>query len=179
MASKGSFRMKGKPAFNKKIVTLVGVGIILAGAVAANLLLGDKARGGTLGGASEPEGGAVSASAGATGFFESFRTQRDTTREKEIAYIDTIIAAGADEETMAEAQQQKLAIVDSMEKEMTVESLLRAKGFTDAAVTLHTGSVNVIVKAEQLSDEQVAQVLDIVIRETGESAENIKLTTSQ
>jgi len=171
--------MNGKPNLNKKIVTLVGVGLILAGAVTANLLIGNKARGGALEGATDPDNDAVSASAGAASFFESFRSERDQTRAKEIAYIDTIIVSEADEETMAEAQQQKLAIVDGMEKEMTVESLLRAKGFSDAAVTLHTGSVNVILKAEQLTDEQVAQVLDIVIRETGENAENIKLTTSQ
>ena len=66
-----------------------------------------------------------------------------------------------------------------MEKELTVESLLKAKGFSDAAVTLHAGSVNVILSAESLTDEQVAQVLDIVMRETGEGAENIKVTTAQ
>lgn len=55
-----------------------------------------------------------------------------------------------------------------MEKELTVESLLKAKGFADAAVTLHSGAVNVILSAESLSEEQVAQVLDIVMRETGE-----------
>ena len=113
------------------------------------------------------------------GFFESFRNERNTARSQEIAYIDTIIEQGADAETMADAQQQKLSIVDGMEKEMTIESLLKAKGFTDAAVTLHTGSVNVILSAESLTDEQVAQVLDIVMRETGEGAENIKVTTAQ
>ena len=30
-----------------------------------------------------------------------------------------------------------------------------------------------------LTDEQVAQILDIVMRETGEGAENIKVTTAQ
>ena len=66
-----------------------------------------------------------------------------------------------------------------MEKELTVESLLKAKGFADAAVTLHRGAVNVILSAESLTEEQVAQVLDIVMRETGEPAENVKVTTAQ
>ena len=46
-------------------------------------------------------------------------------------------------------------------------------------MTLHAGSVNVILSAESLTHEQVAQVLDIVMRETGEGAENIKVTTAQ
>ena len=90
-----------------------------------------------------------------------------------------IVEQGADAETLADAQQQKLNIVNFMEKELTVESLLKAKGFNDAAVTLHAGSVNVILSTESLTDEQVAQILDIVMRETGEGAENIKVTTAQ
>ena len=70
---------------------------------------------------------------------------------------------------------QKLALVNNMEKEFTIESLIRAKGFRDAAVTFHGGSVNVVVDCETLTDEQVAQILDIVQRETGESAENVKV----
>ena len=35
--------------------------------------------------------------------------------------------------------------------------------------------MNVVVDCEMLTDEQVAQILDIVQRETGESAENVKV----
>ena len=104
---------------------------------------------------------------------------RDDTRQKEIEYLDAVIEQGADQETLADAQQQKLDIVNNMEKELTVESLLKAKGFADAAVTLHSGAVNVILSAESLSEEQVAQVLDIVMRETGEPADSVKVTTAQ
>lgn len=79
-----------------------------------------------------PGGDEDAVSTGATGtagFFASFRSDRDTTREQEIEYLDAIIEQGADQETLADAQQQKLDIVDSMEKELTVESLLKAKGF--------------------------------------------------
>ena len=39
--------------------------------------------------------------------------------------------------------------------------------------------MNVILSAESLTEEQVAQVLDIVMRETGEPAESVKVTTAQ
>ena len=32
---------------------------------------------------------------------------------------------------------------------------------------------------DALTDEQVAQILDIVLRQTGETAENIKVSTAQ
>lgn len=163
---------------NGRLWTLCGVALILVGAVAVNLIVNrDKAADADSVQASAQTG--QPAATAQKGFFESFRMERDETREQEIAYIDTIIVQGADAETMADAQQQKLAIVDAMEKEMTIESLLRAKGFADAAVTLHAGAVNVVLQAETLSPEQVAQVLDIIVRETGEKTDNIKITTAQ
>ena len=111
-------------------------------------------------------------------YFGSFRQERSDTRALEIEYLDEVIAtSGSDAETLADAQEQKLALVENMETELTVESLIKAKGFHDAAVTFHAGSVNVIVDSEALDDSQVAQILDIVMRETGESADNIKIQT--
>ena len=166
---------------NKKVATLCGVALLLVGAIVANQLVKSGEDEGKDAVAANAEAVSETVSGGVVqaGFFESFRKERDSTRAQEIAYIDTIIEQGADAETMADAQQQKLSIVDGMEKEMTIESLLRAKGFSDAAVTLHAGSVNVILSSEELVDEQVAQVLDIIVRETGEPAENIKITTAQ
>ena len=50
------------------------------------------------------------------------------------------------------------------------------KGFNDSAVTFHYGSVNVIIDCDELTTEQIAQILDIVRRETGEPAGNIKVS---
>ena len=99
-------------------------------------------------------------------------------RATEIEYLDEVIAVSySDAETLADAQAQKMALVENMEAEFTIENLLRAKGFADAAVTFHKGSVNVVVDSPALSSEQVAQILDIVKRETGESADNIKIVS--
>lgn len=113
-------------------------------------------------------------------YYDSFKSDRDAVRSEEIAYLDEVIAVSAtDAETLADAQQQKLALIDNMEKELIIESLITAKGFANAAVLFHSGSVNVVVDAETLSAEQVAQILDIVQRETGESAANIRVLPNQ
>lgn len=162
----------------RKVMTLAGVMVLLIGAVAVNIVSKAKQKA-ALEAESTAAAETASSAAVTLSYFDSFRRERDETREAEIGYIDTIIEQGADAETMADAQSEKLSIVNSMEKEMTMESLLKAKGFSDAAITLHEGSVNVVLSAETLTDEQVAQVLDIIIRESGEKAENIKITTTQ
>ena len=167
--------------WNKKAWTLLGVALLLCGAIVANFVIGSRpADEGEPVSAQNGDPDAVSTGAtGANGFCASFRLDRDTPRQTEIEYLAAIIEQGADQETLADAQQQKLDIVNNMEKELTVESLLKAKGFKDAAVTLHSGAVNVILSAESLTEEQVAQVLDIVMRETGEPADSVKVTTAQ
>ena len=64
-----------------------------------------------------------------------------------------------------------------MEKELLIEGLLKAKGFEDAVITISDAAVNVIVKQKDLTKQQVAQVLEIVLREAGDiSAENVKIS---
>lgn len=168
-------------AFIKKYAVLLVVALLLAGAIYVNVRLNSGAEAGGMEQAAlgDGEGGepALQTEAG-TDYFESFRTERDAVRTAEIEYLDEVIAVSYnDAETLADAQEQKLALVENMEAEFTIESLLKAKGFADAAVTFHKGSVNVVVDCEELTQEKVAQVLDIVKRETGESADNIKIIT--
>ena len=109
-------------------------------------------------------------------YFEDYKANRQNVRDTEIAYLDSIISnAQSDVDTVKDAQNQKIEIVRSMESELTIEGLLIASGFSDAIVTVHTGSVNVVIKADEISKEQAAKILEIVQDETGEAAQNIKI----
>lgn len=160
---------------NRRTMTLFGVGLLLLAAVAANVIMNRNEQ------KTAAANAAVSVSApGAQGsFFDIYRSERDSVRTQELAYLDAIVAQGGDEATLSEAQKQKMTLVGCMESELNTENLIRAKGFQEVIVSMHNGSVNVIVDADALTDEQVAQILDIVLRETGETAENIKVSTAQ
>ncbi len=161
---------------NRRTMTLCGVGLLLLAAVAANVVMNRNEER-----MAREQTAAVSVSApGAQGsFFDMYRSERDSVRTQELAYLDAIVAQGGDETTLSDAQRQKMTLVSCMESELNTENLIRAKGFEEVIVSMHNGSVNVIVDADALTDEQVAQILDIVLRETGETAENIKVSTAQ
>ena len=161
---------------NRRTMTLLGVSLLLLAAVAANVIMNRNEQR-----TAQASTAAVSVSApGAQGsFFDMYRSERDSVRTQELAYLDAIVAQGGDEATLSEAQKQKMTMVGCMESELNTENLIRAKGFEEVIVSMHNGSVNVIVDADALTDEQVAQILDIVLRETGETAENIKVSTAQ
>lgn len=109
-------------------------------------------------------------------FFKDYRSERNSVRAQEVAYLDSIIQNTATkQETLDEAQARKLELTDMMEKEVTVEGLLRAKGFSQAIVTLSPESVNVVVADASVTSQQAAQILQIVQNETGQPAQNVKI----
>ena len=168
-----------KKWLNKRVLTAVGLCLLLAAAVVTNILVNKKkTEPASLGQPEQTQAVSASAHVQNANFFAAYREERDNVRTQELAYLDAIVAQGGDAETLSDAQKQKMELVNAMETELTVENLVRAKGFSDVIVSLHKGNVNVVVGAETLSDEQVAQILDIVLRETGKTAENVKISTT-
>lgn len=109
-----------------------------------------------------------------TTFFTSYRDERTNTRAQEILYLDDIIAsANSDETTIASAQEKKLGLVDTMEVELTLEGLIKAKGFSDCVVTISSENVNVVVMDTELTVEEAAQILDIIVAQTDYTASNV------
>ena len=166
---------------NKRVLTTVGLCLLLIAAIVTNVLVNkgkDRAQETNVPKSSGVTQVTAQNGPANTNFFASYREERDSVRTQELAYLDAIVAQGADKETLSDAQQQKMELVNAMETELTVENLVRAKGFSDVIVSIHKGNVNVIVGTDSLNDEQVAQILDIVLRETGKSAENVKISTT-
>jgi len=109
-------------------------------------------------------------------FFASYRSERNSVRAQEVAYLDSIIQnRSTEKDVLSQAQTRKLEITRRMEQEVTVEGLLRAKGFSDAIVTLSDSTVNVVVSDAVLTEAQAAQILQIVMDETNMTAQNVKI----
>ena len=186
-------------SIKRKTIIMASLVVLLVIAGYLNVRFGDKADGGTEASNTADNGGIVltqttgegdttsvnanvdtaedaSDAAVSASYYATFKTEREASRNQQIEYLDGIIAdSNTDAETLKQAQNQKLELTESMEKEVTVEGLLKAKGFDDAVVTIHEGSVNVVVKDGELTDAKVAQILDIVCRETQEAPENVKI----
>lgn len=60
---------------------------------------------------------------------------------------------------------------------MIAENLVVAKGFEDIVIFANENSVSVIIKAEELQPEQIAQIQNIVSRELEVGAELINIST--
>jgi stage III sporulation protein AH len=163
----------------KKYLLLTGLIVVLVAVGYINFALGNGAGKNVAAATPEIEGALQAddvAVISSQDYFEDYKANRANVRDTEVAYLDSIISnSNSDAETVKDAQDQKIEIVRSMESELTIEGLLVASGFSDAIVTVQEGSVNVVIKAAEISKEQAAKILEIVKDETGEPAQNIKI----
>ena len=110
------------------------------------------------------------------GYFQTYRTTRESTRDQEMLYYDAIIAnETSTEDAVKNAEKSKLALITQMEKELVVEGLIKAKGFEDCVVTISDVNVNAVVKADELTSTEVAQIVAVIQSQLNTSIENIKI----
>ena len=74
------------------------------------------------------------------------------------------------------AVQNMIQLTEISEKENAAETLLKAKGFVDPVVSITDGQVDVVVNAVSITDQERAQIEDIVKRKTEVGAEGIVIT---
>jgi len=154
---------------NKKVISLCLALVLIAAVGIVNYKLTNGATSGSRETIEET-------SAETVDVFSQYRNERTSQRAEEISYIDSVISGeAADAQTRTEAEARKLEIVNCMETELTTEGLISTKMMVDAVVTVREGAVSVVVNKQTLSDDEVAQIAEIVKAQTGEAAQNIKI----
>ena len=81
----------------------------------------------------------------------------------------------------AEQKSEAINKITEMNNEknaiMIAENLVQAKGFEDIVIFSNSNSISVIIKAEKLEAEQIAQVQNIISRELSVGVELINIST--
>jgi stage III sporulation protein AH len=110
-------------------------------------------------------------------FFEEAKLSREQTRAKNKETLTDLV----NNDNVSASQKNKamneiMKMSDISEKETATENLLAAKGFEEAVVTISDESVDVIVNAEDLTEQQIAQIADVVKRKTECDADKIVIS---
>jgi len=110
--------------------------------------------------------------------FEKARKDRDDTRREALSTLREIIDDPAlDNSQKTEAVNKSAAIAAAMEKEAAIETLLKAKGYSDCAVVISDAEVNIIVPTggEALTSSGAAVIRDLVIGQIDVMPGSIKI----
>ena len=109
-------------------------------------------------------------------YFTKARDDRKKARDEALAELKEITDdVKADADAKKKAGDQAAQIAKNIETESSIETLIKAKGFSECVVVLGLEDVNVIVKAESLLDSQTVQINDIVSAQTKLPLEKIKI----
>lgn len=116
-----------------------------------------------------------------SGTAETTVAQAKVSREQVRAQNKETLQAIIDNTNLSDAEKQDavaqmVRITEISEQEVAIETLMSAKGFSEAVVSLTEDSADVVVKADELTDANCAQIEDIVTRKTEIAPENIVIT---
>ena len=148
----------------KKIIVMSSLVLLLAVTAVLNVVL---ARSRTASGSAD----VVSAN-----YFTTYRSERTATRSEELVQLDSVIALFDEgSEKYTEAVNLKIKIVEIMEKELALETMIKSKGFSDAVVSIGVDSenVNVFVNSNELDMQTALAIYKCLIDEANVDPLNI------
>ena len=148
----------------KKIIVMSSLVLLLAVTAVLNVVLA-RSR------SANGDSAVVSAN-----YFTTYRSERTTTRSEELVQLDSVIALyDQDSEKYTEAVNLKMKIVEIMEKELALETMIKSKGFSDAVVSIGVDSdnVNVFVNSNELDMNTALSIYKCLIDEASVDPLNI------
>ena len=110
-----------------------------------------------------------------TDMFAEARLSRQNSRDEALELLDGVLEdVDADSEAKKAAVEEASAMAQNILKETNVESLLKAKGYEESVAYITTEECSVVV-AGDLQDSDMLIVQEIVIEQTGLTAEKINI----
>lgn len=112
-----------------------------------------------------------------TDYIANVQLSREQVRAKNKETLMNLInSTEIEESAKQQAIQDMITLTEIAEKENAAETLLMAKGFADPVVSISSGQVDVVINAASITDQQRAQIEDIVKRKAEVPAEQIVIS---
>ena len=113
-------------------------------------------------------------------YFAELRLERDKMYSQMLESYQKILSNSQISETQKEISENEIKkINDTRNAIMIAENLIKNKGFQDLIIFINGDSINIIVKAKELKEEQIAQIQNIISRELKGEIENIHISNKE
>lgn len=106
-------------------------------------------------------------------YFREMRATLDMERNKIISMLTDAEGSASTRAEKQEASAEKMRLLNCMEQEKTVETLIKNKGLPETFVVITDSGVNVTVNTEELDQSMVTKICEIIMRETDRKASEI------
>ena len=112
------------------------------------------------------------------GYFGESRLARDTMYSQTLeTYKEMLNNSNVSEEQKAIVTQEITKLNKEKNAIMICENLISTKGFEDCVIFVNVDSISVIITANELKSDEIAQIQNIISREMEAEIENIHIMT--
>ncbi|MEE1279777.1 MAG: SpoIIIAH-like family protein [Oscillospiraceae bacterium] len=113
-------------------------------------------------------------------YFAQARLNRQKNRDEALESVQTMLQ----DTKLTDAQKSEISakaaqIAELSQCETAIEELVKAKGFQECVAFVDGETASVVVSSDGLSDEQAAQIFDIVLGKTKINSENINIVEAK
>lgn len=110
-------------------------------------------------------------------YFDNSKLERDKMYSQMLeTYQKLLESTSISQEQKAISEQEITKINQTKNAIMIAENLISTKGFADSVIFVNDTSISVVVKAETLTTEQIAQIQNIISRELKVEVSNIHIS---
>lgn len=128
-------------------------------------------------GDSSKSGNSSSDETSADKYFADVRTQRQKSQDEALDKAEDILGAvSSDEAAKAKALESAKQIANIYQQQTNIESLIKAKGFSDCVAFIQNGECSIVLKKSEMNDGTNLVIKDIVNGQSGIEVERIKIT---
>ncbi len=110
-------------------------------------------------------------------YFTESRLEREKMYSQMLEAYQNILSNTQISDTQKEIAQNEIKNINNTKNAiMIAENLIKNKGFEDLIIFVNGNSISVVIKTETLTQEQIAQVQNIISREFGADVEDIHIS---
>ena len=166
------------------VVLLIGAAVVLNWVIFANVDGGfdgyDKESGMSSSYGDETtdasSGGQSTDAVSTDSFFSSTQVSRERARDEALEVLQSVVDnASTDDAAKTQALADISQIAKDMEAESNIETLVVAKGFEQCVAVISSGTINVVIKADKLTQSDIAIINEIVYEQSGIKPADVKI----
>lgn len=111
-----------------------------------------------------------------TPYFAQAKLDREQARAKEREILSELLNnKSVEKDKKSQAADEMLNLQKRIEKESSTEAMIEAKGFKEVYVRINDNGVDIVVNKEKLSEQELAQIENIVRSATGFEVDKIQI----
>lgn len=111
-------------------------------------------------------------------YFVKSKLERDTMYSQMLETYEKVLNSSNSLETQKQTATEEITKINNTKNSIMIcENLIQTKGFENNIIFVNGESISVIIGAEEIKQEEVAQIQNIISREMNAEIENIHIAT--